>query len=88
MFPLLGEPNLVSKKHQVRLVHQSMKEFIVEEMNEGQSCDVPLKQTVYLTFDQHPQNLEAFILDIYIKYLLLEDIGNRGLFSEEQVGIL
>ncbi|KAG2004120.1 hypothetical protein GB937_009137 [Aspergillus fischeri] len=36
---------------------------------------------------QQLEDLNAFILDICIRYLLLDDIDQRSLFSEEQMAI-
>lgn len=46
-----------------------------------------LTEADQMGFDQHSESQEAFILDICVRYLLLDDIGNRDLFSEEQVAI-
>lgn len=72
------------KKHQVQLTHQSVKEFII---NKPHSQGPTLTRSDQMIFDQRLKSLESFILDICIRYLLLDDIGNRYLFSEEQVGI-
>ena len=78
-------------KRQVRLTHQSVKEFIIDEWTTNQSH--PQLQDLASTETEqtacHPRfaSLEALILDICIRYLLLNEIGNRDLFSEEQVAI-
>ncbi|KAH8695691.1 hypothetical protein BGW36DRAFT_429550 [Talaromyces proteolyticus] len=74
------------KKRQVRLVHQSVKEFAIEKfvIKEGPALNEGDKMILR---QRRVENLEAFTLDICIKYLLLDDIGNRDLFSEEQVAI-
>ncbi|KAL4936888.1 hypothetical protein BDV06DRAFT_204043 [Aspergillus oleicola] len=77
------------KKRQVRLLHQSVKEFILKE------CTLHQPFLPGLTLLRHGQmnpgqcleRLEAFILMICIKYLLLDDIGNKDLFSDEQIAI-
>jgi hypothetical protein len=46
-----------------------------------------LTETDQTILDQRVESLEAFILDICIRYLLLHEIGNTDLFSEEQVAI-
>ncbi|KAI6778961.1 Vegetative incompatibility protein HET-E-like protein [Emericellopsis cladophorae] len=61
------------KKGQVRLVHQSVKEFI---LGGGE----------YFA-DKHIKAPEAFALDLCIEYLLLEEIGHVHLFSQEQLAI-
>lgn len=63
------------RKRQIRLLHQSVKEFIIEKLTD---------QTIV---GQRIENLEACILNICIKYLLLTEIDNTDLFSEEQVAI-
>lgn len=78
-------------KRQVRLTHQSVKEFIIDEWttNQGhqQLQDSALAENDHTISHLRFGSLEAFILDICIRYLLLEEIGNRDLFSEEQVAI-
>ena len=78
-------------KRQVRLTHQSVKEFIIDKWTTNQphpqlqdSASTKHDQTIC---HQRCGSLEAFILDICIRYLLLEEISNRYLFSEEQVAI-
>lgn len=76
------------KKHQVRLVHQSVKQFITKESNPSHVYDTSLTDTDDHTSDQSRQSFESFVSDVCIRYLLLKEIGDRDLFSEEQVGIL
>ena len=78
-------------KRQVRLTHQSVKEFIIDEWTTNQAHP-QLQDSISADNDQticHQRfaSLEALILDICIRYLLLDEIGNRDLFSEEQVAI-
>ncbi|KAJ5724164.1 hypothetical protein N7488_002199 [Penicillium malachiteum] len=74
------------KKRQVRLSHQSVKEFIV---NNWSTLGSPLEKSPVPTRNeksiagQRFENLETFILGICIRYLLLEDVGLRNLFSGE-----
>ncbi len=78
------------KKRQVRLVHQSVKEFIVREwaLNQpglqGPAISTATDQGL---IHQRTGSLEAGILDICIRYLLLDDFGHTDLFSEEQMAI-
>lgn len=78
------------KKRQVRLVHQSVKEFIVREWAsnrpglQGPAISTATDQGL---IHQRTGSLEAGILDICIRYLLLDDFGCTDLFSEEQVAI-
>ncbi|KAJ9269456.1 hypothetical protein DTO212C5_4519 [Paecilomyces variotii] len=69
------------KKRQVRLVHQSVKEFIIKEWTSS------LMSPALTETDKVGSSLEALVLDICIRYLLLDDIGKKDLFSEEQVAI-
>jgi len=73
-------------KRQVRLVHQSVKEFITREWP---SLQRSATSTVldHTNMRQRTDNLDAFILNICIDYLLLDEIGSFHLFSEEQVAI-
>lgn len=77
------------KRRQVRLVHQSVKEFIIETCTSGLpfTQGKPASRPCQLTVKDRLEPLNAFIFDICIRYLLLDDIGNRNLFSEEQMGI-
>lgn len=76
------------KRRQVRLAHQSVKEFIVmKSVSNRPGLQGPATPTA---IDQGPQrtvSLEAGILDICVRYLLLDDFGNTALFSEEQLAI-
>lgn len=77
------------KRRQVRLVHQSVKEFILEKWssNPPSAQGRSLTGTDQLMSSRRLRALNAFILDICIRYLLLDDIGNRDLFSQEQMAI-
>lgn len=74
------------RKRQIRLIHQSVKEFIIKEWTSKGPASTT--ETDLMIFDPRFESLEAFILDICIRYLLLDDIGNRNLFSEEQAAII
>lgn len=77
-------------KRQVRLVHQSMKKYIIKDCTlnqphlQGPTIRIATDQAFV---DQPIEHLEACILDICIKYLLLNDIGHINIFSNEQVAI-
>ncbi|KAH4086515.1 hypothetical protein HBI56_128820 [Parastagonospora nodorum] len=73
------------RKRQVRLVHQSVKEFVVRDWSylKGFNTSSASRQAIAPRIE----NLEAFMLDVCIKYLLLEEVGTVPLFSEEQIGI-
>lgn len=77
------------QRHQVRFVHQSVKEFAIEEWASHQPHAAHLDSTGSdeVIPGQNLQYLEAFILNTCIRYLLLEDIAHCDLFSEEQAAI-
>jgi hypothetical protein len=74
------------RKRQVQLGHQSVREFIIRKWScrRGSATSTAPDQTIT---HYNIKNLESFILDICIKYLLLHEIGSSSLFSEEQVAI-
>jgi hypothetical protein len=79
------------RKRQVRLVHQSVKEFIIEG---GGFSNQLLPQSAVsspaatqASNDRRLENLETRALEICMRYLFLEEIGSITLFSEEQVAI-
>ena len=78
------------RKRQIRLIHQSVKEFIIAELTwhwprpQGSAISTATDQT---SIGQRIESLEACILNICIRYLLLDEIGNTDLFNEEQVAI-
>lgn len=77
------------KRHQVRLIHQSVKEFILEEGKSHQTFqqDPMILESDTMLFDQRSQILDAFMLGICTRYLLLEEISTEHLFSVEQLAI-
>ncbi|KAI1498957.1 hypothetical protein F5X99DRAFT_391625 [Biscogniauxia marginata] len=78
------------KKRQVRLVHQSVKEFVVRGWRSswpGLQSPTISTATDKVLIDQRTRSLEANMLDICIKYLLLHEIGQIHLFSDRQVAI-
>jgi hypothetical protein len=76
------------KKRQVRLIHQSIKEFIMEKWTLfPHPRESDLTEPDQKVLNPRFGGAETFILDICIRYLLLDDIGNRNLFSDEQVAI-
>jgi hypothetical protein len=74
------------RKRQVQLVHQSVREFVIKEWPRLQSSatSTVLEHT---SSQLHSGSLETFILDVCIRYLLLDEIGTSPLFSEEQLAI-
>ncbi|KND92704.1 Vegetative incompatibility protein HET-E-1, partial [Tolypocladium ophioglossoides CBS 100239] len=79
------------RKRQVRLVHQSVQEFIVREWASNrpaqESSAISTLATDHTPVQRRAVNLEAGILDVCIRYLLLDDIGYIDLFSEEHLAI-
>lgn len=73
------------KKRQVRLVHQSVKEFVIEKWTSGYRP--ALAGIDQANSERIVEDLEACMLNICVKYLLLDDIDNRDLFPEELVAI-
>ncbi len=78
------------RKRQIRLIHQSVKEFIRAELTwnwprlQGSAISTATDQA---SIGQRIESLEACTLNICIRYLLLDEIGNIDLFLEEQVAI-
>lgn len=80
------------RKHQVRLVHQSIKEFIIRKWASNRPDLLSLAISTQAAIDQalvqqRTDSLEASILDVCIRYLLLDHIGDTDLLSEEHVAI-
>ena len=78
------------RKRQIQLLHQSVKEFIIAELT--RNLPRPQGSTISTATDQASiaqriESSEARILKICIRYLLLDEIDNTGLFGEEQVAI-
>lgn len=74
------------KKRQVRLVHQSVKYFVLDTpMLHQPQPRSPAGQYIHLAPQTPLQiDLEKFVLDICIAYLLLEEVGHVHVFSAEQ----
>ncbi|GKZ25938.1 hypothetical protein AbraIFM66951_002452 [Aspergillus brasiliensis] len=90
IYPFIARVDMSDvRRRQVRLVHQSVKEFILEKWtsNPPSAQGTSLTATDQLMTTQRLRTLNAFMLDICIRYLLLDDIGNRDLFSQEQMAI-
>lgn len=84
------------RKRQVRLVHQSVRDFIIRDLasiqRDQRSSAVPTSVFANsAAVQQHNQQqiikLEAYMLNVCIQYLLLNDFGYIKLFSEEHVAI-
>ena len=74
------------RKRQIQLVHQSVREFVLREWPRLQSS-ATLTASDQASTHHQVESSEALILDICLKYLLLDDISSSHLFSEEQVAI-
>ncbi len=79
-----------ARKRQVRLVHQSVKQFVLQEWTSHQpdlqSLAKPTTPAAATALSgRRTAHLEARILKVCIRYLLLREIGDTSLFSEEQV---
>ncbi|KAM0744009.1 hypothetical protein ACQRIT_001323 [Beauveria bassiana] len=88
--PFIGEVDFKDlRKRQIRLVHQSVKEFIVTESKSvGFGGESSVLQPGEDLVGQHFEPLERTILDLCIRYLLLDDIAAQPLFSESQAAIM
>ncbi|WPH01822.1 Hypothetical protein R9X50_00467600 [Acrodontium crateriforme] len=78
------------KNDRFRLVHQSVKEYVIENFTSDVFGpeDAAIENLCGRTFvDQSKLRLEAFMLRICIRYLLLDDIDKIDLLSEEQAAI-
>lgn len=76
-------------RHQARLLHQSMNEFILNGWTSGQplSRDSEMEEPDILFFNRRLQSLEEFLLSICTRCLLLDGICTEVLFSDEQLAI-
>lgn len=80
------------KKRQVGLVHQSVREFLqIHHASRVQSrlCFSSEEKTGDKMFSSSPctELLEASMLNVCLRYLALDDIGQNQLFSEHQLAI-
>lgn len=77
-------------KRQVRLAHNSAREFVLRgwAMASPDGQGLPTAATNReLRFDQRTASLEAALLNICVRYLLLEDMDQLELFSDELLAI-
>lgn len=80
------------KKRQVKLVHQSVKEFVIGSSTLNQPSPASLPEPMATSGaalpaamqQQRMERMEAGILAICIRYLLVHEIGENSLFSEER----
>lgn len=76
-----------ANKRQVTLVHQSIKEFVIVYLTSGpaylqeQIASIAADQA---TIPKRIEILESHMLNICVRYLLLDEMDNINLFSEEQ----
>ncbi|KAJ5353544.1 hypothetical protein N7541_006108 [Penicillium brevicompactum] len=83
IYPFIASPDYDQlRKHQLRLTHHSVKEWLSEQPDSKESGSKVIHQTNYA-----PKHIESFMLDICVKYLLLDEIGQIELFSEEQAAL-
>jgi hypothetical protein len=74
------------KKRQVRLVHQSVKEYVVLKSSRQQdSATSPGPNQACAS--SHNEDLEAFALEICMDYLMLDEVGIIPIFTPEQLAI-
>ncbi|GKZ30418.1 hypothetical protein AbraIFM66950_009063 [Aspergillus brasiliensis] len=73
------------RKYQVQLTNQSMRESILREWKSNSSD--PEGPATFGDDEQRFGSPEALILDICIRYLLLIEIGDKYMLSEEQIAI-
>ncbi|CAN9218360.1 unnamed protein product [Alternaria alternata] len=75
-----------TRKRQIQLVHQSVREYVVQKCSRRQAPTTSITSDQSNTYD-NSDNMEAFVLGICIDYLMLDEIGSTPLFSEEQIAI-
>ncbi|KAF2845260.1 hypothetical protein T440DRAFT_493542 [Plenodomus tracheiphilus IPT5] len=86
IYPFISRVDFTDlRKWQVRLVHQSVKEYIVRDWSYLRGFDT--SRASGQAIPPRIESLEAFMLDLCVKYLLLQEIGTIPLFSEEQIAI-
>ncbi|KAK4904525.1 hypothetical protein LTR66_017895 [Elasticomyces elasticus] len=84
IYPFIASPDYDQlRKHQLRLTHHSVKEWLSEQPDSKESGSKVIHQTNYA-----PKHIESFMLDICVKYLLLDEIGQIELFPEEQAAFV
>ncbi|KAI7326164.1 hypothetical protein KC326_g350 [Hortaea werneckii] len=73
------------RRHQVRVAHQSVKEFIMEHLSPKlTSCDSTSHR---LSASNSSQGLNVWAFNICTVYLLLDEVGQSDLFSDELTAI-
>ncbi|RYP20750.1 hypothetical protein DL767_009397 [Monosporascus sp. MG133] len=84
--PLLGQVDVEDpKKYQLRLVHQSLRELILQsEPRRWSHVDRDDDKGPELARGQRQRELEAVLLRLSVQYLLSEEFKHTDLFSSEQ----
>ncbi|GIZ44608.1 hypothetical protein CKM354_000780200 [Cercospora kikuchii] len=78
------------KRRQIRLLHQSIKEYVVEKLDPRQniaSHATGRNASTELLVGQVAQHTEECVLNICVRYLLLDEVGTINLFSQRQCAI-
>lgn len=76
-------------RRQIQLVHQSVKEYILAEVQKEYPAKMVLEQTLNLDDVGKPvEELELAVLNLCIKYLLLDEVAAQSLFSDTQAAII
>lgn len=78
------------KKRQVGLVHQSVREFVQichPSEKHSRQCFSSQGMTVGISNNPCIELVEASMLDVCLRYLVLDDIDCNSLFSAHQMGI-
>ncbi|EXV04769.1 hypothetical protein X797_002451 [Metarhizium robertsii] len=68
------------KKRQVRLLHLSVKDFVTKSLASSGMPHTPSAECC-------AEMLEAELMNACVRYLLLDEVGQRHLFSDEQLAI-
>ncbi|KAK9434875.1 NACHT domain protein [Metarhizium brunneum] len=68
------------KKRQVRLLHLSVKDFVTQSLASSGMPHTPSAECC-------AEMLEAELMNTCVRYLLLDEVGQRHLFSDEQLAI-
>ncbi|RYO93560.1 hypothetical protein DL766_003932 [Monosporascus sp. MC13-8B] len=87
--PLLGQVDVKDpKKYQLRLVHQSLRELILQsEPRKWSHIDRDNGKRPELAREQRQKDLEAVLLRLSVQYLSSEEFKHTDLFSSEQKAV-
>ena len=75
------------KMRQVLLAHESFRKFIVDHSSIEQQTKTHSAPKKRLTTREPAESLQSYMLDICVRYLLLDEIDELDLFSEKQVAL-